>query len=75
MKTKLEALTELRDRIFSRLVENEANLEYWKLITSKKRANSDKYLVAKDKIAINEEGIKEDKVFLQVIDGMIKRLN
>lgn len=75
MKDRLTLLTEVRNKIASRMVENEANLEYWKFITNKKRADSSKYLVATEKMTINEDGIKADKIFLQIIDGMIKKLN
>jgi len=70
----LEQLIEVRNNVSYRLVEAEANLNYWRMVVGKLKSNTQKTMDATNKIQINQKKIKLDKAFLKIIDSMIRKL-
>jgi hypothetical protein len=73
IKSDKELLIELRNKIGGRIVEEEANLSYWRIILRKTKKNSADMLETLKKIEGNEDSIKKDNVFLKCIDLMIRK--
>jgi hypothetical protein len=72
MKTDKELLIELRNKVAGRIVENKANIEYWRFVVRHSKQNSQAIVDARKSVELNEENVKKDRVFLRVIDLMLK---
>lgn len=74
-KTDYQLTIELRDKIAARIIEQKANLLYWKKIAKQSKSNSPEIVGALQAAKINETDIKKDTVFLACIDEMLEGKN
>ena len=73
IKTDKELLIELRNKVSSRIVENKANAEYWRIVAGKSKKVSQEIVDVRKSIELNEDNVKKDIVFLRCIDLMFKK--
>lgn len=72
IKTEKENLIDLRNIVSRRYIESIANAEYWKVVFKKAKKNTQDKVDAGNKAADNEKNAAKDKVFLSILDKMIK---
>lgn len=72
IKTDKELLIELRNEIAGHLVKFDANILYWEEIGKKAKKISQEKADSVSNIAVNQQNIKKDKLFLKCIDSLIK---
>lgn len=73
IKTERELLVEFRNAIAARVIEQRANIVYWKKEIRKLKSNTPAIMQAFEAKKINEEKIPKDIVFLQCIDEMLQQ--
>lgn len=73
IKINKEHLIEVRNKVAGRIVENKANILYWREVAKKAKKISQEVVDARNNIALNEGNIKKDKIFLKCIDLMLKK--
>jgi hypothetical protein len=72
IKTNKYLIIELRNKIAFRIIEQKANILYFKKIIRQSKTNSPEIVDAFKKKNINEENLFKDEIFLKCIDEMIK---
>jgi DNA-directed RNA polymerase subunit F len=73
IKTDKELLIEFRNKIAGRIIEARANTAYFQEVVKNDKQNSQEIVEHRLKLQINEQNIKQDKIFLRVIDLMLKK--
>lgn len=75
IKTKRQLTVEFRDKIAARIVEQEANVLYWKKVARQCKSNTPEIVQALSAIDVNKDLIKKDELFLKCIDEMLQEIN
>lgn len=73
IKSDKELLIELRNIIAGRIITSKANIAYFMEAIKKAKKVSQEIVDARNNINLNEQNIKKDKLFLKVIDLMLKK--
>lgn len=73
-KSDKQLAIEFRDKIAARIIENKANLLWWKIIIRQSKTNSPEIVDALSKKNATKELIEKDILFLKCIDDLISSL-
>lgn len=73
IQTDKELLIELRNKIAGRIIENKANIEYWRVVIRKAKKDTQEIVDARKSVELNEDNVKKDLVFLKCIDLLLKK--
>lgn len=72
MKTRKEALIELRNTILKRAIGFEADCLYWEKVAKKSKTNSPEKIGALQNLENQKESVKNDILYLECIDQLLK---
>lgn len=74
IKTNLEHLIELRNKIAGQIVGQDMSVLYWREVAAKAKRDTHEKANANDQAAANQQLSSKDRVYLKIIDQKLKEM-